>query len=77
MKKYQITEKQREQFNMMRAALIRISKEYQTSNQLRRNCEKQYGLDFEECIEMSYDNIQSDAGAIVKGIKGIPGEFGL
>lgn len=73
MKKYQITEKQREQFNMMRAALIRISKEYQTSNQLRRNCEKQYGLDFEECIEMSYDNIQSDAAAIVKGIKGIPG----
>jgi hypothetical protein len=69
--KIQITEKQLIEFNRMRSALIKISKEYQSTDQLRRNCERQYGLDFEECIEMVYDNIQAEARISVKGIKAL------
>lgn len=41
-------------------ALRRIAKGYQTSDQLRRNA-GQYGLSFEEEIEMAYDNMQNVA----------------
>lgn len=69
--KIQITEKQAQQFNAMRRELIKISKGYMTTNQMRKNSEKQFGLDFEECIEMTYDNIQSGAAYAVKGVKEI------
>jgi hypothetical protein len=39
---------------------------------LRKNSEKQYGLDYEEALEMSYDNIQNRAKFALKGIKPIP-----
>jgi len=64
-----ITKKQIEQFNAMRAALIEIWKGYQTTSQLRRNCEKECGLDYEEALEMAYENIQDLAKAAVKGVK--------
>ena len=73
--KYEITEKQRQQFNLMRMALIQIHKDFQTPTQLQRDCKGDYGLDFEETIEMAYENIQSLAKSIVKGIKQI--EFKL
>lgn len=66
-----MTKKQAEQFNIMRNTLIKISKGYMTTEQLRKNSEKLYGLDFEECIEMTYDNIQADAKHAVKGVKEI------
>lgn len=71
MKKVTITEKQAIQFNLMRQTLIGIHKGYQTANQLRRNSEKEYGLDFDEAIEMAYDNIQLTAKSAVKGVKAI------
>ena len=48
-------------------ALKKIASDYQTSTQLRRNSERQYGLPFEEVIEMAYDNIQGIAKAAIKG----------
>jgi hypothetical protein len=48
-------------------ALKRIAKDYQTPDQLRRNCQKQYGLRFEECIEMVYENLQFEAASAIKG----------
>ncbi len=63
--------KQIEQFNRMRAALIRIAKEYQTPDQLRRNAERDYGLDAGEAIEMAYENIQSEARAAVCGTRAV------
>ena len=71
MKKITITEKQVFQFNQMRAMLIKIYKEYQTPAQMRRDSEKQYGLDFEETIEYAYENIQNTAKYAVKGVKHI------
>lgn len=70
-KKIQITERQAHQFNRMRIALIKIAKAYQTPDQLRRNCGKQYGLGYEETLEMSYENLQAEAKAASKGISKI------
>ena len=64
-----MTEKQRQQFNKMRHALTKIYKHYQTPEQLRRNCEKSYGLGFEESLEMAYENLQAEARYAVKGVK--------
>jgi hypothetical protein len=71
MKKIEITENQRQQFNLMRMALIQIHKDYQTPSQLRRDCKGDYGLEFEETIEMAYENIQHLAKSMVKGVKAI------
>lgn len=64
-----MTPKQKQQFNLMRNALLVIAKDYQTPTQLRKSSDKQYGLDYEEALEMSYENIQNTAAAAVKGIK--------
>jgi len=66
-----MTSKQAEQFNLMLATLRKISKEYMTSEQLRNKSEKMYGLEFEECIEMSYDNIQEDAKFAIRNVRPI------
>lgn len=34
---------------------------YQSVEQLRKNSQKQYGLDAEEAIECAYENLQSEA----------------
>lgn len=65
--KTQITEKQKEQFNLMLAALKEI-RSYQSPEKLRRDSEKDWGLEYEEALEMSYENMQATA-AIFKNIK--------
>lgn len=52
----------------MYLALKQISQEYQTPEQLRRNSSKQYGLDYEEALEMAYENIQQLAKDATRGI---------
>ena len=54
-----------ERFEM---ALRRILR-YQTPEQLRRHCEKQYGLEFEEAIQMAYENIQGEAQSALRGYR--------
>ena len=66
-----MTDKQKAQFNAMRAALLTIGKEYQTPTQLRKAAHSQYGIDYEEVLEMSYENIQTTAKAAVSGIKAL------
>lgn len=67
-----MTEKQKEQFNNMLATLRRISKDYQTPEQLQKSHWKQFGLeDYEDCLEMSYENIQNDAAQATKGVRAI------
>lgn len=53
----------------MLAILKMISKDYQTPAQLRKNSEKEYGLDYEEALEMAYENLQGEAAFAVKGVK--------
>lgn len=65
-----MTPKQKEQFNNMLCALRRISKDYQTSEEIYSDFDKNhYGLDLEEVLAMAYDNMQNEATAAIKGIK--------
>lgn len=68
MSKVQITEKQKHQFNNMLNALKKI-KAYQSPSKLRKDSSKDWGLDFEEAIEMAYENIQNDAAFACKNVK--------
>ena len=67
-KKIEITEKQAAQFNRMWTTLTRI-KRYQSPGRLRKTSERLWGCDFEEAIEMAYENIQGEAAQAVRGIK--------
>lgn len=49
-------------------ALKRISKQYMTPDQIRRDS-KNSGLDYEEYLEMSYENIQADAKRAIYGVR--------
>ncbi|MGF7026310.1 hypothetical protein [Sphingobacterium sp. HSC-15S19] len=66
--KTQITEKQKAQFNLMLEALKAI-KAYQSPSKLRKESEKDWGLEYEEALEMSYENIQTTATLACKNIK--------
>lgn len=63
-----ITETKKKQFNKMLNALKKISRGYQTPEQLRKASQGDFGLDFDEAIEMAYENIQSEAKQACKGI---------
>lgn len=52
----------------MLTTLKRI-KAYQSPEKLRKDSEKDWGLSFEEAIEMAYENIQSEASLACKGVK--------
>lgn len=64
-----MTPKQKDQFNRMRDALKAIATKYATPDRLRDQAMKEYGLDFEEVIEMAYQNIQAEAAHAVKGVR--------
>lgn len=49
-------------------ALKRIT-QYDTPGRLRRSSEKDWGVDFEEAIEMAYENIQEEAKRAIKGVR--------
>lgn len=68
-KKITITENQRQQFNKMLDACRQISKGYQTPAQLRKSSKGDFGLDYEEALEMSYENIQGTAAFAIKNVK--------
>lgn len=63
-----MTDNQKQQFNRMLSALKRITK-YDSPERLREESMNDYGLDYEEALEMSYDNIQYDAKAAINGVK--------
>ena len=48
-------------------ALKRISKNYQTPDQLRRNSERDFGCSYHEALEMAYENLQWEAARTIKG----------
>lgn len=76
MKKIIITEAQALQFNSMRETLRRIGAvkgertTFMSTDQLRNEAAKgDMGIDFEEELEMAYENMQADAKETVTGIK--------
>ena len=67
-----MTLKQNKQFNLMASTLRQIARGFQTTSQLRRNSMKDWGLSYDEALEMAYENIQEIAKRAVKGVKDIP-----
>jgi len=63
-----MTEEQKLQFNRMYNTLHRIANHYETSEQIREAAEDSLCLDFEEDIEMAYDNIQVEALFAIQGV---------
>lgn len=63
-------EKQIDQFNKMLNTLKIIAK-YRSPEWLRKNCEKEYGLEYEEALEMAYENVLNSASFGHKGVKAI------
>lgn len=49
-------------------ALKRIA-DYMSPERLRRVSEKQYGLDYTEALEMSYENMQGEALSALEGYR--------
>jgi hypothetical protein len=64
-----LTAKQAVQFRRMHSILVKISKDYQTPKQLCKDSENEYGVEYLEALEMSYENIQGEAKAAIKGIQ--------
>jgi hypothetical protein len=50
------------------ATLKRIAA-YDPPERLRRNSGKMWGLDFEEAIEMAYENMQQEAKSAIRGVR--------
>lgn len=65
-----MTKKQIEQFNCMRRTLLTIAKGYKSPEQLRKSEEAKF-MGFDEVLEMSYENLQSEAAHAVKGVREI------
>lgn len=71
-----MTPKQIQQFNTMLETLKRIAGKskwtnYMTTEQLRRGAEKDGFMEFEEVIEMTYENIQGDAWSAIRGVRSV------
>lgn len=46
-----------------------ISKDFMTSDQLRAKSKKMYGLEYEEALESSYDNMQELAAQAIEDME--------
>lgn len=49
-------------------ALRRI-KAYDSPERLRRHCDKDFGLTFDEAIEFAYDNVREEARQALMGVR--------
>jgi hypothetical protein len=45
---------------------------YDSPERLRRNCEKHYGLEYVEALEMAYENIREEARVALRGYRKPP-----
>lgn len=52
----------------MLAALNEIATGFNTPDQIRESSYTELGLDFEEALEMAYENLQETAREAIKGI---------
>jgi len=60
-----------QQFERMHRALQAISKHYLSPEKLRKECGRGYGagIEYQEALEMAYENMQSLAKSTLKGIR--------
>lgn len=58
-----------EQQQRLYDALRRIAKEYMSPTQLRRSSQWLYGLEYDEALEVAYENIIAEARSALRGIR--------
>lgn len=63
-----MTPKEEKDYERMYLMLLRI-KQYQSPSKMRRDSQKDWGVGFEECLEMAYENIQQEAARGLKGVR--------
>lgn len=63
-----MTNKQIQDMRKMHSALSEIS-QYQSPERLRRDSEKDYGLDYTEALEMAYENVIETAKLGKKNVR--------
>jgi len=61
-----MTEKQVKTLKAYHAALTRIARAYASPARLKRSAGGDYGLQYVEALEMSYENIQQEAQLALK-----------
>lgn len=49
-------------------ALKRIAS-YQSPDTMRRHSERDWGVGYEECLEIAYENLQQDAKTATRGVR--------
>lgn len=57
-----------EKIYLLHAALKKIAS-YDTTERLRKNSSKDWGLDYDEALEMAYENMQAEATTALKGFR--------
>ena len=55
-------------FAQMYAALKRIA-DYQSAARMQRSSERDWGLPYEECLGMAYENLQQEAKTGLRGVR--------
>ena len=53
----------------LHGALQKIAVQYDSAARLRKVAETHWGVSADEAIEMSYENIQAEAKAAIKGVR--------
>jgi len=66
-----MTDNEKKHHGIMFSALQKISL-YMKVEEIREGSEDEYGLEFEEALEMAYENMQSEAINALEMIKKIP-----
>lgn len=59
------TEREQKMFDTLK----KIAKAYMTTAKLRKQSNGLYGLEYEEALEMAYENIQRDAAEAIRGMR--------
>lgn len=60
-----MTNKQKARYNNLITALRSIARGYMTLDQIKKDCSKK-GLDYQEYLEMSYENIKETAREAIR-----------
>lgn len=66
-----MTDKEKKQFNYMFSILYKIAKHYDTVNWIKKQSKDNWWLTYEEALEMSYENVKSEAKYAIKWVKPI------
>lgn len=69
----EMEEKMTKSLGIAIGALSKIANDYRSPDEIRRSCWDDYGLHYEEALEMSYENMQEEAKYAMEELKKLNG----